>query len=477
MSDFDRNFPADNEYLADFPPKQRENQTALIEGRIVDAGSLNGLKEGNTSGAIPINNGTVNTNLNADMLDGKHSSDFAETGHSHSLASTSSDGYMSKAQVTKLNSIATNAEVNQNAFSNVTVGTTTIQADSPTDTLKLVAGTNIAITPDSTNDSVTIAVSGTVANATNATNATNADKATKDANGNVIADTYASKASAITGLSVNGKTITYTKGDNTTGTITTQDTNTTYSDFTGATSSAAGKSGLVPAPTAGSQAKFLRADKTWATPTDTKYTHPDSDVTAGTYRSVTVNAQGHVTGGSNPTITIAQGGTGATTAAAARNALGLGNTTGALPIANGGTGSTTVANALKALGINDAIVGLSVSGKTITYTQADGGTGTINTQDTSNGIIAANLAQNGYVKFANGLILQWGDLVNYSRNQIVPFPISFQNSCYCVVITTTRSDGDAYNNWVSAKQNKNFTINFYNTSLNTNSASWCSIGF
>ena len=72
---------------------------------------------------------------------------------------------------------------------------------------------------------------------------------------------------------------------------------------------------------------------------------------------------------------------------------------------------------------------------------------------------------------------QWGDLVNYSRNQIVPFPISFQNSCYCVVITTTRSDGDAYNNWVSAKQNKNFTINFYNTALNTNSASWCSIGF
>ncbi len=39
-------------------------------------------------------------------------------------------------------------------------------------------------------------------------------------------------------------------------------------------------------------------------------------------------------------LTIAQGGTGATTAAAARNNLGLGNTTGALPIANGGTGQT-----------------------------------------------------------------------------------------------------------------------------------------
>ena len=52
------------------------------------------------------------------------------------------------------------------------------------------------------------------------------------------------------------------------------------------------------------------------------YTHPNSGATAGTYRSVTVNAQGHVTGGSNPTVTVAQGGTGATTAEQARTNLG-----------------------------------------------------------------------------------------------------------------------------------------------------------
>lgn len=40
-------------------------------------------------------------------------------------------------------------------------------------------------------------------------------------------------------------------------------------------------------------------------------------------------------------LPIARGGTGATSAAGARNALGLGNTTGALPVANGGTGVTT----------------------------------------------------------------------------------------------------------------------------------------
>lgn len=51
-------------------------------------------------------------------------------------------------------------------------------------------------------------------------NADTSTKATQDSTGQQINTTY------IKGLSVNGKTITYTKGNNTTGTITTQDTNT-----------------------------------------------------------------------------------------------------------------------------------------------------------------------------------------------------------------------------------------------------------
>lgn len=49
------------------------------------------------------------------------------------------------------------------------------------------------------------------------------------------------------------------------------DTNTTYSNMTGATSSAAGKAGLVPAPAAGKQTSFLRGDGTWVVPTNTTY--------------------------------------------------------------------------------------------------------------------------------------------------------------------------------------------------------------
>lgn len=98
------------------------------------------------------------------------------------------------------------AEPNQNAFSKVVVGSTTVEADSKTDSLTLVAGTNVTITPDAANDKITIAA--------------------KD---------------------------------------------TTYSDMTGATTTAAGAHGLVPAPAAGEANRYLRSDGTWVIPPDTKY--------------------------------------------------------------------------------------------------------------------------------------------------------------------------------------------------------------
>ena len=45
----------------------------------------------------------------------------------------------------------------QSAFSNVKVGSSTVAADQAGDTLELVAGSNITLTPDTTNDKVTIA--------------------------------------------------------------------------------------------------------------------------------------------------------------------------------------------------------------------------------------------------------------------------------------------------------------------------------
>lgn len=49
-------------------------------------------------------------------------------------------------------------------------------------------------------------------------------------------------------------------------------TNTTYSDFVGATSETDGSSGLVIAPTTSDADKYLKGDGTWGTPPDTTYT-------------------------------------------------------------------------------------------------------------------------------------------------------------------------------------------------------------
>lgn len=55
-----------------------------------------------------------------------------------------------------------NAEVNQNAFSNIVVGSNTISADTKTDTLTIIPGDNVMISTDASNDSLTIFATDTV---------------------------------------------------------------------------------------------------------------------------------------------------------------------------------------------------------------------------------------------------------------------------------------------------------------------------
>lgn len=88
---------------------------------------------------------TSSNMLSSDLVD--------DTNHTHKFTTA--------ADITKLAGIAIGAEVNQNAFSNVKVGSTTVAADTKTDTLELVAGSNVTLTPDATNDKVTIAATDT----------------------------------------------------------------------------------------------------------------------------------------------------------------------------------------------------------------------------------------------------------------------------------------------------------------------------
>lgn len=79
------------------------------------------------------------------------------------VASTSAAGLMSANDKKKLDGIASGAEVNQNAFSSVTVGSTTVTADGKTDSLILKAGSDkVSITADPDTDTITIDASGAV---------------------------------------------------------------------------------------------------------------------------------------------------------------------------------------------------------------------------------------------------------------------------------------------------------------------------
>lgn len=71
------------------------------------------------------------------------------------------------------------------------------------------------------------------------------------------------------------------------------DNNTTYSNMSGASSSAAGKAGLVPAPSAGASNRYLRSDGTWQVPPDTNTTYSTgNETTAGITKLYTATGLG-----------------------------------------------------------------------------------------------------------------------------------------------------------------------------------------
>lgn len=73
-----------------------------------------------------------------------------------SIAEGTTKKFLTASERTKLSGIATGAEVNQNAFSNVKIGSVTLSADSKTDTLEIAAGEGITVTPDESGDKVTL---------------------------------------------------------------------------------------------------------------------------------------------------------------------------------------------------------------------------------------------------------------------------------------------------------------------------------
>lgn len=75
---------------------------------------------------------------------------FTQQDTTYNDATTIQSGLMSSSDKIKLNGIASSAEVNQNAFSNMKVGVTTLTADKKMDTLEFVGGANVilGVTPN-----------------------------------------------------------------------------------------------------------------------------------------------------------------------------------------------------------------------------------------------------------------------------------------------------------------------------------------
>lgn len=147
----------------------------------------------------------------------------------YSNASTSSAGLMSTSDKSKLNGIASGAEVNQNAFSNVVVGSTTIAADSKTDTLTLTAGSNITLTPNATNDSITISASGSSYSLPLASNSTRGGI-------KLSSSTQGGTPNGITTISGRTYAVQVNSSEQAVVNVPWTDTNTTYSEATTSTS-------------------------------------------------------------------------------------------------------------------------------------------------------------------------------------------------------------------------------------------------
>lgn len=371
---------------------------AISSDNAINANKLQELTAGNYKGQIPINNGIENVNLNAALLNGKASSYFATSNHTHTTATQSSNGYMSNADKKKLDGIASGAEVNQNAFANVKVGSTTIQSDAKQDTLELAAGTNISLVGDANNDKVTIGVTGTVA------------KASQDSDGNAINTTY---------LKRNGGTMTGALN------LANNKLNLVGDDCYFGDQDVAGGFCLKGANGA-TNLTFIDKDNA-AQKASLSYTGGDlisSATIRGNIIGTATNANNLViSGGTSAHIKYGGGDVDENTAISQNKVnllIGSWHSTGFRDLCSTGnpirvainhrngniktTGNVTANGAMYSAtpgtGDNSTRVATTAFVQSLISSLKGSIGGTI---------VASNLAQNGYVKFSNGLILQWGN--------------------------------------------------------------------
>lgn len=146
---------------------KRNAYTKIVAGTNMSSTYNNGTLTLSASGggatpatSSPLMDGTadVGTSTAYAREDHVHPTDTSRA--STATATTASDGLMSSSDKSKLDGIGAGAEANQDAFSTVTVGGVDIDATATTDAFELIAGTNVTLTPDAVNKTVTIDAAG-----------------------------------------------------------------------------------------------------------------------------------------------------------------------------------------------------------------------------------------------------------------------------------------------------------------------------
>lgn len=90
-------------------------------------------------------------------------------------------------------------------------------------------------------------------------------------------------------------------------------------------------------------------------------------------------------------------------------------------------------------------------------------------------ISAISKGQNGYMKFSNGIIIQWGITTASTSGKTITLPIPFSsNSSYVVIVSR---DSDQANADVACARNGSSTIVVYTNRTEEVSVSWMAIGY
>lgn len=152
-------------------------------------------------------------------------------------------------------------------------------------------------------------------------------------------------------------------------------------------------------------------------------------------------------------------------------------------VAQGGTGASTAENARTNLGLSTAVTAASISGKTITLTLANGTTQTLTTQDTNTSNWSISKAAKGYAKDnTTGLILQWGSFTStYNTSTTTTFNTAFTAAPIVMLSSNfqTSAGNKADSLALTAVTATNFTVyNKYESgSPTTATIYWFAIGY